>query len=93
MYIQCDMIFMLGGLRQVVHFSLKGVSMIIDSHVHYNSSAFKNTFRYLTRNEDGYDLAEGERKQLIQELLDANIPYSIEPGASLQSCEEVLKLT
>ena len=66
--------------------------MIIDSHAHYNNNAYKKPFRYLTRNEDGYALAEGDRDQLFQELLDANIPYSIEPGVSLQSCEEVLKL-
>ena len=59
--------------------------MIIDSHAHYNSSAFKNTFRYLTCNEDGYAIREGNREPLFQELLDANIPYSIEPGVSLQN--------
>ena len=66
--------------------------MIIDSHAHYNNNAYKKPFRYLTRNEDGYTLAEGDRDQLFQELLDANIPYCIEPGVSLQSCEEVLQL-
>lgn len=29
---------------------------------------------------------------MLQELKDAGIPYSIEPGVSLQSCEEVLQL-
>jgi len=71
---------------------LGGASMIIDSHAHYNNNAYKKPFRYLTRNEDGYALAEGDREQLFQELLDTNIPYSIEPGVSLQSCEEVLQL-
>ncbi len=71
---------------------LGGVFMIIDSHAHYNNNAYKKPFRYLTRNEDGYALAEGDREQLFQELLDANIPYCIEPGVSLQSCEEVLQL-
>ena len=71
---------------------LGGASMIIDSHAHYNNSAYKKPFRYLTRNEDGYALAEGDREQLFQELLEANIPYSIEPGVNLQSCEEVLQL-
>ena len=66
--------------------------MIIDSHAHYNNNAYKKPFRYLTRNEDEYALAEGDREQLFQELLDSNIPYSIEPGVSLQSCEEVLQL-
>lgn len=66
--------------------------MIIDSHAHYNNNAYKKPFRYLTRNKDGYALAEGDRDQLFQELLDANIPYCIEPGVSLQSCEEVLQL-
>ena len=71
---------------------LGGASMIIDSHAHYNNNAYKKPFRYLTRNEDEYALAEGDREQLFQELLDSNIPYSIEPGVSLQSCEEVLQL-
>ena len=66
--------------------------MIIDSHAHYNNNAYKNTFRYLTRNADGYSLAEGDREQLFRELLDSGILCSIEPGVSLQSCEEVLKL-
>ena len=66
--------------------------MIIDSHAHYNNNAYKKPFRYLTRNDDGYALAEGDRKQLFRELLDANIPYSIEPGVSIQSSGEVLQL-
>ena len=66
--------------------------MIIDSHAHYNNSAYKKSFRYLSYDKDGYALKEGDREQLFQELLDANIPYSIEPGVSLQSCEEVLQL-
>ena len=66
--------------------------MIIDSHAHYNNNAYKKPFRYLTYSEDGYALKEGDREQLFRELQDANIPYSIEPGVSLQSCEEVLEL-
>ena len=66
--------------------------MIVDSHAHYNNNAYKKPFRYLTYDKDGYALKEGDREQLFQELLDANIPYSIEPGVSLQSCKEVLEL-
>ena len=66
--------------------------MIIDSHAHYNNGAYKKPFRYLTYGEDGYALREGDREQLFRELMEANIPYSIEPGVSLQSCEEVLEL-
>lgn len=66
--------------------------MIIDSHAHYTNGAYKNSFRYLTRNEDGYDLQEGDREQLFQELLDAGIPCSIEVGVGLQSCQDVLQL-
>ena len=66
--------------------------MIIDSHVHYNNNAYKKPFRYLSYAKDGYALKEGGREQLFRELLEANIPYSIEPGVSLQSCEEVLQL-
>ena len=66
--------------------------MIIDSHAHYNNNAYKKPFRYLSYDKDGYALKEGEREQLFQALLEANIPYSIESGVSLQSCEEVLQL-
>ena len=66
--------------------------MIIDSHAHYNNNAYKKPFRYLSYDKDGFTLKEGEWDQLFQELLDANIPCSIEPGVSLQSCEEVLQL-
>ena len=30
--------------------------MIIDSHAHYNHSSFKNSFRYLPRAKNGYDI-------------------------------------
>ena len=66
--------------------------MIIDSHAHYNNNAYKKPFRYLTRNDGGYALAEGDMHQLFRELLEADILYSIEPGVSLQSCEEILQL-
>jgi len=66
--------------------------MIIDSHAHYTNGAYKNSFRYLTRDENGYALKEGDRWQLFQELLEANIPYSIEVGVGLQSCQDVLQL-
>ena len=66
--------------------------MIIDSHAHYNNNAYKKPFRYLTYGDDGYAIKEGDRDQLFQELLQNNIPYSIEPGVSLESCKEVLEL-
>ena len=66
--------------------------MIIDSHAHYNNNAYKKPFRYLAYGEDGYALKEGELPQLMQEMEEADIRYFIEPGVSLQSCEEVLEL-
>ena len=66
--------------------------MIIDSHAHYNNSTYKKPFRYLSYDKDGYSLKEGELPQLSQEMDEANIRYFIEPGVSLQSCEEVLQL-
>ena len=66
--------------------------MIIDTHAHYNHNSFKNTFRYLTRDGSGYAIAEGGRDDIFRALLEGNIPYSIEPGVSLQSCGEVLAL-
>lgn len=66
--------------------------MIIDSHAHYNNNCYKKPFRYLTRKEGQFVLVEGDRDQLLNEMWDTNIRYSIEPGVSLQSCEEVLQL-
>jgi len=66
--------------------------MIIDSHAHYNNNAYKKPFRYLSYDKVGYALKEGELPQLMQEMEDAYIRYFIEPGVSLQSCEEVLEL-
>ena len=40
--------------------------MIIDSHAHYNHNSFKNSFRYLTRGEDGYAIAEGDWEAVIE---------------------------
>lgn len=66
--------------------------MIIDSHAHYNHVVYKKPFRYLTWDENGYALKEGDRQQLFRELMDAGVSYSIEPGVSLQSCGEILEL-
>ena len=66
--------------------------MIIDSHAHYNNSAYKKPFRYLSYDKYGYALKEGGLPQLMQEMEEAHILYFIEPGVSLQSCEEVLQL-
>lgn len=66
--------------------------MIIDSHAHYNNNAYKKLFRYLSYDKDGYALKESELSQLLHEMENANIRYFIEPGVSLQSCEEVLEL-
>ena len=66
--------------------------MIIDSHAHYNSSAYQKPFRYLAYGADGYTLKEGQREQLFQDLVGAGIPYSVEAGVSLQSCEEIMQL-
>ena len=66
--------------------------MMIDSHAHYTHGVYQNLFRYLTWSEDGYALKEGNRAQLFQELLEAGIPYTIEVGVSLQSCQDVLQL-
>ena len=66
--------------------------MIIDSHAHYNHGLFQNHLRYLAYENGSYVLKEGNREQLLQEMLEAEIPYSIEPGIHLQSCEEILSL-
>ena len=65
---------------------------MIDSHAHYNHVVYKKLFRYLSYDKDGYAIKEGDREQVFRELLEADIPYSIEPGGSLQSCGEILEL-
>ena len=66
--------------------------MIIDTHAHYNHGLFQNTLRYLTLENGSYGLKEGDREQLLQELLEADILCSVEPGIHLQSCEEIMAL-
>ena len=74
-------------LRRNYHIDMKGgVSVIIDSHAHYNNNAYKKPFRYLSYDKDGYALKEGEREQLFQALLEANIPYSIGPDSCRNRC-------
>ena len=53
--------------------------MIIDSHAHYNHNSFKNSFRYLTRNKNGYTIAEGDREAVIEKNTELK---GITPGGS-----------
>ena len=39
--------------------------MIIDSHAHYNNSAYQKPFRYLSYDKDGYSLKEDESPQPV----------------------------
>ena len=58
--------------RSTYHMNMEGgVSVIIDSHAHYNNNAYKMPFRYLSYDKDGYALKEGNREQLFQELMEA----------------------
>ena len=66
--------------------------MIIDSHAHYSHRSFSNSFKYLSLDEQGYCIKEGDRGSLLQELFDAGIEYSIEPGVSIERNQEVLEL-
>lgn len=64
--------------------------MIIESHAHYNIKSFQGTFRYLAMEQDRYAIRESDLPQLLDELSEAGIPYSIEPGITLESNREVL---
>ena len=47
--------------RSTYHMNMEGgISMIVDSHAHYNNNAYKKPFRYLSYDKDGYTLKEGE---------------------------------
>ena len=67
--------------------------MIIDSHAHYAHRVYQNPLRYLARTEAGYVCREGTREDIFRELAEQNIPCSIEPGVTLESCREVLALS
>ena len=58
---QYGMIFMLGGLHQACPFLLGGVPMIIDSHAHYNNTAYKKPFIGTV----GFILLEMDRKWFL----------------------------
>lgn len=66
--------------------------MIVDSHAHYAHASYQNTFRYLTLRDDAYTIAEGTLNDLLQEMEQANIRCSIEPGISLASNRAILEL-
>ncbi len=67
--------------------------MIIDSHAHYSHGVYQKPFRYLTMDENGYSLKEGEQEQLFQELAATGINASVEPGISMESCDRILELS
>lgn len=67
--------------------------MIIDSHAHYSHGVYQKPFRYLTMDENGFALKEGELDQLLQELTVAGINASVEPGISMESCDRILELS
>ena len=66
--------------------------MIIDSHAHYSHNSFAAEFPYLTHSKTGFALDRGDLPQLLQQMQQADIPYSIEPAISLDSCQRVLQL-
>ena len=66
--------------------------MIIDSHAHYANHAYDQNFRYLTREEGIFTLAEGNRETLFQAMEESGIHSFVEPGVSLDSCRDVLDL-
>lgn len=67
--------------------------MILDTHAHYAHKAFSGEFHYLTEGEEGFELRRGERKELFEELAAGGIIGSIEPGVSLSSNEDILRLS
>lgn len=66
--------------------------MIIDSHAHYTHNSYLNTFRYLSRNAQGYTVAEGDLAKVLSDMAEAGIPCSIEPGIHMDGCQKILDL-
>lgn len=63
---------------------------IIDSHAHYFHNSFGNSFRFLNIRHDGYSVDEGTREDVLYHLKQNQILCSIEPGISIDSCEQIL---
>ena len=63
--------------------------MIIDFHANYNHNSFKNSFRYLTRNKNGYTIAEGVWEAIIEKNAELK---SITPGESGKATENAIRL-
>jgi TatD DNase family protein len=66
--------------------------MIVDSHAHYSNPCYQKPFRYLQWDENGYSLTEGSLDRLFAQQEVAGIVCSVEPGISLKSCQDVLRL-
>lgn len=65
--------------------------MIVDSHAHYAHAAFRNTFRYLSW-EENWTLHEGAREELFARMDEMGIAMSVEPGIGLDLNENILEL-
>jgi len=66
------------------------VLWIIDSHAHYFHNSFGNSFRFLNITPDSYSVDEGTREDVLYHLKQNRILCSIEPGISVDSCEQIL---
>lgn len=65
--------------------------MIVDSHAHYAHACYRNTFRYLSW-EENWTLGEGTLEELFDRMDAAGICKSVEPGIGLEFNENILEL-
>ncbi len=57
---------------------------MIDSHAHYTHKRFEQSFRYL-RCTDGYEIVEGTRDGIFEEMKNAGITGFVEPAIDMDS--------
>lgn len=65
---------------------------MIDSHIHLSHGYFSQTFPYISLDETGYSIANGDRASLIGRLKDAGTTCCIEPAIDVDSNKLLLDL-
>ena len=69
--------------RSTYHMHMEGgLSVIIDSHAHYNNNAYKKPFRYLSYDKYGYALKEGDRDNYFRNCWMPISHAQLNPGSA-----------
>lgn len=65
---------------------------MIDSHIHLSYGYFNQTFPYISSDERGYSIVNGDRASMIERMKDAGTTCCIEPAIDVDSNRLLLEL-